>query len=119
MVFVSSCGMDCTHPPSAAGLVAFHSMSQLMPPVIAVVGTRLVPPLAMGRPSSPGVVACGRRTGSQPCMYCRSDLIWAFLSTDQSNQRLMRILLVNQKQELIKQRVPLNQELTPSYMYCR
>ena len=62
MVLISSCGLDYTHPPSAAGLVACRSMPELMPPVIAVVGTCLVPPLAMGRPSSPGVAACGRRT---------------------------------------------------------
>jgi len=55
MVLISSCGLDYTHPPLAATLVACHSMSELMPPVIAVVGTCLVPPLAMGRPSSPGV----------------------------------------------------------------
>ena len=73
MVLISSCGLDYTHPPSAAGLVACRSMSELMPPVIAVVGTCLVPPLAMERPSSPGVVACGvRPADSQPCMYCRS-----------------------------------------------
>eukprot|EP01048_Picozoa_sp_COSAG05_P002307 COSAG05_NODE_92_length_19835_cov_158.918271_3_plen_98_part_00 len=67
MVFVSSCGLDYTHPPSAAGLVTCRSMSELMPPVIAVVGTCLVPPLAMGRPSSPDVVACGRRTANHAC----------------------------------------------------
>ena len=41
MVLISSCGLDYTHPPSAAGLVACRSMSELMPPVIAVVGTCL------------------------------------------------------------------------------
>ena len=67
IVFVSSCGLDYAYPPSAAGLVACRSMSELMPPVIAVVGTCLVPPLAMKRPSSPGVVACGRRTANHAC----------------------------------------------------
>ena len=67
IVFVSSCGLDYAYPPSAAGLVACRSMSELMPPVIAVVGTCLVPPLAMERPSSPGVVACGRRTANHAC----------------------------------------------------
>ena len=62
MVLISSCGLDYAYPQPAGGLVACHSVSELMPPVIAVVGTRLVPPLAMGRPSSPGVAACGRRT---------------------------------------------------------
>ena len=42
MVFVSSCGLDYAHPPSAAVLVACRSMFELMPPVIAVVGTCLV-----------------------------------------------------------------------------
>ena len=60
-------GLDYKHPPSAAGLVACRSMSELMTPVIAVVGTCLVPPLAMGRPSSPGVAACGRRTANHAC----------------------------------------------------
>ena len=63
----SSCGLNYAHPPSAAGLVAWRNMSELMPPVIAVVGTCLVPPLAMGRPSSPGVAACGRRTANHAC----------------------------------------------------
>ena len=65
-VLVSSCSLDYTHPPSAAGLVACRSMSELMPSVITVVGTRLVPPPAMGMPSSPGVAACG---GGQPTMH--------------------------------------------------
>ena len=48
MVLISSCGLDYAYPQSAGGLVACRSVSELMPPVIAVVGTRLVPPLAMG-----------------------------------------------------------------------
>jgi len=53
-------------PQSAGGMVACRSVSGLMPPVIAVGGTRLVPPPAMGMPSSPRVVACG---GGQPTMH--------------------------------------------------
>ena len=66
MVFVSSCGMDYTHPPSAAELVACHSMSELMPPVIAVVGNCLVPPLAMGRHHRR---VWRRAAGGQPTMH--------------------------------------------------
>ena len=45
-----------------------------------------------GAPTGHGkaiIAGCGgvRPADSQPCMYCRSNLIWAFLSTD---QRLMR-----------------------------
>ena len=67
MVLISSCGLDYVYPQSAGGLVACRSVSELMPTVIAVGGTRLVPPLAMGRPSSPGVVACGQRTANHAC----------------------------------------------------
>ena len=91
MVLISSCGLDCAYPRSASGLVACLSVSELMPPVIAVVGTCLVPPLAIiaGCGGKAIIAGCGgvRPADSQPCMYCRSNLIWAFLSTD---QRLMR-----------------------------
>ena len=91
IVFVSSCGLDYAYPPSAAGLVACRSMSELMPPVIAVVGTCLVPPLAIiaGCGGKAIIAGCGgvRPADSQPCMYCRSNLIWDFFHYD---QRLMR-----------------------------
>ena len=94
MVFVSSCGLDYAHPPSAAGLVACRSMFELMPPVIAVVGTCLVPPLAMGHGQAI-IAGCGgvRPADSQPCMYGRSDLIWDFSHCD---QRLMRAFFLEQ-----------------------
>ena len=44
MVLISSCGLDYAYSQSASGLVACRSMSELMPPVIAVVGTCLVRP---------------------------------------------------------------------------
>ena len=58
MVLISSCGLDYmyAYPQSAGGLVACRSVYELMPPVIAVVGTRLVPPPAMGMPSSSSYV---------------------------------------------------------------
>ena len=67
MVLISSCALDYAYPQSAGGLVACCSVSVLMPSVIAVGGTRLVPPPAMGMPSSPGVAACGRRTANHAC----------------------------------------------------
>ena len=87
MVFVSSCGLDYAHPPSAAGLVACRSISELMPPVIAVVGTYLP-----GAPTGHGqAIIAGfggvRPADNQPCMYCRSELIWDCSHYD---QRLMR-----------------------------
>ena len=67
MVLISSCGLDYAYPQSAGGLVACRSVSELMPSVIAVVGARLVPPPAMGMPSSPSVVVCSRWTANHAC----------------------------------------------------
>ena len=67
MVLISSCGLDYAYPQSAGGLVACRSVSELMPPVIAVGGTRLVPPPAMA--SSHHRRVWRRAAGGQPTMH--------------------------------------------------
>ena len=68
MVLISSsCGLDYAYPQSAGGLAACRSVSELMPPVIAVGGTRLVPGAPTDHGHAMGVAACGRRTANHAC----------------------------------------------------